>query len=119
MKVTTGSSPLKPVNRIATDHKTEFLKETRGAARPQSGSRLEQNGLISKKQIQELSQALKHGTIDQEEASRRFIDTIAHNSLHDKLSLKDRQKLVDDISEFFKDDPSFLKSLQKNLLALS
>lgn len=119
MRVTTGSSPLKPVNKITTDHKTEFLKETRGAARPQSNARLQQNGLISREQILELSQAIKHGTVDKEEASRRFIDTITHNSLHDKLSDKDRKKLVDDISEFFKDDPSFIQSLHKNLLSLA
>jgi hypothetical protein len=76
------------------------------------------NAPISKQDLFSLAADLKNGTISREEANDRFIATVINNSISNKLSTKDCEKLVNDIRDFFAQDPDFLKNLEKNLKCL-
>jgi hypothetical protein len=75
--------------------------------------------LISRRELLSLASDLKRGLIDCDKAHNRFIGTVVHNTIKDKLSEKDKEKLIGDISQFFLHDPDFLKELEKNLFTLN
>jgi len=75
--------------------------------------------LVSREFLITLASDYKNGLIDQAEANSRFVSTVVHNALNDKLDEQDKEKLIADISEFFAQDENFLNELTKNLITLA
>src|SRR5580704_10365800 len=72
---------------------------------------------INREQLLSLAEDLSSG-ISHKEVTRRFVDA-SSCSLKDRLSVKDYQNLVDQITEFLLDDRQFIKDLFGNLLNIS
>jgi hypothetical protein len=70
---------------------------------------------ISNAELKDLALDLKNGIIDKEEANNRFVKTVINNSIRKSLGEKDREELIQDIKNFFANDPDFVTELAKNL----
>lgn len=124
MRIQSGSVPLNNSTRITSknrpvgDNKETTLEKTHRGARNLHKEK-SRAALISREDLLSLASDLKDGRIDREEANTRFVGTVINNSIKETLSERDRERLISDISEFFSEDPDFLKSLEKHLSNLS
>ncbi len=73
------------------------------------------SAIISRDDLVALASDFKNGVIDREEANKRFVAAVIDNSLKNKLGEQDREKLMEDIQEFFANDQDFVQELAKNL----
>lgn len=73
---------------------------------------------ISQSKLGALASDWSSGKIHYKEATNRFVDAVAH-SLKSRLSEKDYQNMVDQLTDFLISDQQFIEDLGKNLSSLS
>lgn len=102
-------------SQMVNGREDALVKTSKG---PVDKSEATSSDLISRQELLQLASDYKQGLISRDQANNRFIGTVINNSLQGKLSEKDCKKLIDEIAEFFSQDPEFLENLGKNLSAL-
>jgi hypothetical protein len=71
--------------------------------------------IVPYQELISLASDLKNGLIDRDKAKDRFVSMVTNSFIQDKLSNKDKEKMIEYISQFFSHDPSFMIELEKNL----
>ncbi len=108
-----------PADIKSLDKKPLIKNGGTAAFNPKSGSigktPAAKSAIVSRAELVSLASDLKNGVIDRDEANRRFVAAVIDNSLKNKLGEQDREKLMEDIQEFFANDQDFVQKLAKNL----
>ena len=118
MRISANPASLNLKQRVAGTDTTSFAEKIRNTRASPSKSK-KSDLPISREELLALANDFKSGQISKEQAHKRFVSTIINNSIKNELGERDRQKLMEVISDFFADDKDFLQKLTQNLNRLA